>query len=87
MQATTYFQKDKSTRRKEGCSWLKILEIFLEKYLTKILEAEIQPMQRSDLTTAVQVYSLYDAFLVRFNSLLKPAERISAYTGIHISNF
>lgn len=63
-----------------------ILEIFLEKYLMKILEAEIQPMQRSDLT-AVQVYSLYDTFLVRFSSLLKPAKRISAYTDIHISNF
>lgn len=33
-----------------------ILEIFLEKYLMKVLEAEKQPMQRSDLTRAVQVY-------------------------------
>lgn len=64
-----------------------ILEIFLEKYLTKILEAEIQPMQRSDLTTAVQVYLLSDTFLVRFSSLQKQAKMISAYTGIHISNF
>lgn len=32
-----------------------ILEIFLEKYPVKILEAKMQPMQRSDLTTAEQI--------------------------------
>lgn len=34
----------------------KDLEIFLEKYLMKISEAKIQPMQRSALTTSVLVY-------------------------------
>lgn len=52
-----------------------MLEIFLEKYLMKILEAEIQPTQRSDVTTAVQVYQLPDTMLLRFSSFLKPAKR------------
>lgn len=74
--ASDYFQRDQNMRKKRMLMVEEmIIEIFPEKYLIKILEAEIQPMQRSDLTTAVQISFFLPTFLLNFSSFLKPANR------------